>query len=358
MMKKTALFIFLGCLLTASFVYTRALEPKLEIVTEKIYELGTEGILFSSIDSVCEDLQKNVYVLDRKASKIYKFSPEGKLLLSFGSKGQGPGEFQAPHDVFVAANGQIVVSEDIALVSIFDPEGQFIRRLSAEKGLALTFLEDNIFYAWGWDENGRTQLLVDKEGTVLKTFFSVSMDDFSVSAPDESGREVMFNFATPEIAPSFIFNRFKNHFVIALNNRYEFSLYDSQGTILSSVRRDIKPPKLSSKERNFLLAQMQKTRNWPDWIMTLVRKNIDKTKTFFDAIRLSEKFFFVFRVRDDLTGGDSRFPVDVFSAGGEFLGSVSLRVQPLYISDEFMYSAAYDEEDNLLLQKFRYNINY
>ena len=355
-MKKMPLFFLLGMIVVSPVVFPQASEPNLEITTEKIYELGKGDILFSSIESVCEDAQQNVYVLDRMASKIYKFSPEGKLLLSFGSKGQGPGEFQAPHDIFIAQNGNIIVSEDIAFISTFDNKGQFIERVSAKKGLALTYLEENIFYAWIWDEGGRTQLLVDKEGAVLKTFFSVSTDDFSVSAPDESGRQVMFNYATPEIAPSFIFNRFQNHFVIAINNRYEFSLFDSKGTILSTVKRDIKPPKLSTKERDFLLTQMQETRDWPEWIMKLIRKNIAKTKTFFDTIRLSEKHIFVFRVRDDLTDKNSHFPVDVFSIEGDFFGSTSLSTQPLFVSDLFMYNAVYDEEDNLLFQKFQYKI--
>ncbi len=351
-----SLFFLLAIIMTSPLVFLRASEPNLEIRTEKIFELGKEGILFSSIDSVCEDAQQNFYVLDRMASKIYKFSPDGKLLLSFGSKGQGPGEFQAPHDILIAQNGHIIVSEDIAFVSVFDSKGQFIERISATKGLGLTFLDEDLFYAWIWDEGGRTQLLVDKEGTILKKFFSVSSDDFSVSAPDESGRQVMFNYATPEIAPSFIFNQFQNLFVIAINNRYEFSIFNSQGAKFSTIERDIKPPKLSTKERDFLLREMQETRNWPPWIWKLVRKNIAKTKTYFDNILLSEKYIFVFRIRENLTDQNSLFPVDIFSIDGDFLGSTSLSTQPLYVSDLFMYSTVYNKEDNLLLQKFRYKI--
>ena len=138
-MKKIQLLFLLAIIVTNPLVFPRDAEPDLEIRTEIIFELGKEGILFSSIESVCEDAQQNVYVLDRKASKIYKFSPDGKLLLSFGSKGQGPGEFQAPHDIFIAQNEHIIVSEDIAFVSMFNAEGEFIERISAEKGLALTF---------------------------------------------------------------------------------------------------------------------------------------------------------------------------------------------------------------------------
>ncbi len=355
-MKKIPLFILLGIILAMPFVSLQASEQDLEIRSEKIFELGKEGLLFGSIDSVCEDDEQNFYVLDRMDSKIHKFSPNGKLLLSFGSKGQGPGEFQAPHDVFVAQNGNVFVSEDMAFVSIFDSEGKFIKRLSAERGLALRYLDENLFYAWTWNEGGQTQLLVDQEGTTLKTFYSVSNEEFSISAPDESGRLVRFNFSTSEITPSFVFNRFKNRFIVAKNDRYEFSLYDTRGNIVSTIKRDVKPLKLSTKERDFLLSEMQETRDWPDWIMKDIRKNISKTKTYFDNILLSKNHIFVFRIRENLIDLNSRFPVDVFDFDGDFLGSINLGVQPMYISDLFMYAAVYDEEDNFLLQKFQYKI--
>ena len=356
MMKKMPLLLLLAIIAASPLVLSWTSESNLEIRTEKIFELGTEGTLFGSLDSVCEDAQKNVYVLDRMSAKVYKFSPDGQLVLSFGGKGQGPGEFQAPHDVFIAQNNNIYVSEDRTFVSVFDAEGQFIQRLAAEKGLALTYLDENLFFAWTWSEGGQTQMLVDQEGNTLRTFYSVSNEDSSISAPDESGRQVRFNFATPEITPSFIFNRFQNRFVAAINDQYEFSLYDSQGTILSTVKRDLKPPKLSTKERDFLLTQMQEERDWPAWIMKLIRKNMSKTKTYFDNILLSEKLVFVFRVRENLTDENGLFPVDVFDLEGNFLGSTSLATQPLFISNLFMYAAVYDEEDNLLLQKLQYKI--
>ncbi len=355
-MKKNLLIFLLVFGLFGPLAIPQTSGSELQIKTEKIFELGKEDILFSSLASVCEDAEQNVYVLDRMESKVYKFSPEGEHLLSFGSEGQGPGEFQAPHDVFVAPNGQIFVSEDIAFISIFNDKGQFIERITTEKGLAIRYLKENLFYAWTWNEGGQTQLLVDKEGTTLKTFYSVSNEDSSISAPDESGRQVRFNFAAPEITPSFMFDRYKNRFVVAKNDKYEFSLYDSQGNIVSTMKRDLKPSKLSTKERDFLLREMKERRDWPEWIMKIIQKNISKTKTFFDNIRVSEKYIFVFRIRENITDKNSLFPVDIFDLDGDFLGSSSLAAQPLFISDSFMYAVAYDGEDNLLLQKFQYKI--
>ena len=69
-MKKMPLFFLLAIIVTSPLIFPRAAEPELEIRTGIIFELGKEDILFSSIDSVCEDSQKNVYVLERKSAEF------------------------------------------------------------------------------------------------------------------------------------------------------------------------------------------------------------------------------------------------------------------------------------------------
>jgi sugar lactone lactonase YvrE len=65
--------------------------------------------------------------------QIYKFSPDGKLLMTLGTKGGAaePGYFFAPNDVIVASNGDIFVSEGHGQgnnrVLKFDKTGKFIK---------------------------------------------------------------------------------------------------------------------------------------------------------------------------------------------------------------------------------------
>ena len=76
------------------------------IYDEKIFSLTEEMSLgngaesedlFSSIYDFDIDSEGNFYVLDRRAAYIRIFDSEGRFQRSFGKKGQGPGEFQAPH---------------------------------------------------------------------------------------------------------------------------------------------------------------------------------------------------------------------------------------------------------------------
>ena len=276
-MKKARFFfvLILGLSLLGSSLLSETY-PKISI--EKILELGHGELLFSHISSVCEDDSENFYVLDRETFQVHKFSPDGKLLLSFGGKGQGPGDFQAPHDIQVLPDSRVAISEDMAFVSLFNSKGNFISRISVERGLALRYLDDNLYYAWVWDEEGQTQHLVDRAGAFIKTFFSVSREDFSVAVPDESGRQVMFNYASSEIAPSFVFHRSKDFAVVAINDRYEFPILNMKGETVATIQKDFKSLKLSNKEQEYILNQIQESRNWPDRVMKLIRKNMPKVR--------------------------------------------------------------------------------
>src|SRR5204862_5127027 len=50
-----------------------------------------------------------------RGNQVFKFSPDGKLLMTLGTKGgaAAPGFFYQPNDVLVAPNGTIFVSEGI-----------------------------------------------------------------------------------------------------------------------------------------------------------------------------------------------------------------------------------------------------
>ncbi|MDA3886029.1 MAG: 6-bladed beta-propeller, partial [Candidatus Delongbacteria bacterium] len=47
------------------------------------------------------DRYNNIYILDRKTATIKKFMSNGKFIVSFGQKGEGPGEFQDPIDMTI-----------------------------------------------------------------------------------------------------------------------------------------------------------------------------------------------------------------------------------------------------------------
>jgi len=84
------------------------------------------------------------YVSDGyRNTRVVKFSPEGKFLFQWGRPGSGPGEFDIPHAVAVDEAGRVYVADrQNDRIQVFDARGQFLRQIKARDigrpyGLAL-----------------------------------------------------------------------------------------------------------------------------------------------------------------------------------------------------------------------------
>lgn len=68
-----------------------------------------------------------LYVSDGYSNAaVHKFSPEGRLLASFGRPGIGPGEFNLPHNICCDTDGWVYVADrENHRVQVFDGNGRF-----------------------------------------------------------------------------------------------------------------------------------------------------------------------------------------------------------------------------------------
>ena len=74
---------------------------------EELWERGGEDddVLFGRLSQLVQDADGNLYVLDSQLSEIQVFSPSGEFLRTVGREGEGPGEFAAVSDMYLAPNG-------------------------------------------------------------------------------------------------------------------------------------------------------------------------------------------------------------------------------------------------------------
>jgi peptidylamidoglycolate lyase len=139
---------------------------------------GVDATHFDKPADVAFDSNGNIYVADGYGNnRIAKFSPDGKFLLDWGKKGAGPGEFDLPHSVAVDSNGLVYVADrNNARIQVFDNSGKFLREWkSTELGRpwSLTIGPDNLLYVVdGGDLKpnppDRSQLLkLDLSGKIL-----------------------------------------------------------------------------------------------------------------------------------------------------------------------------------------------
>ncbi|UCE41621.1 MAG: 6-bladed beta-propeller [Candidatus Aminicenantes bacterium] len=354
--KNFIVLFFLVIALTIGFAETT---DKIQLQIQKIQELGKKEMMFASIASVCEDSVANLYVLDRMEHKVLKFSQDGELIQTFGQKGQGPGDYQNPHLLAFTPKGQIVVADELYNLTFLNEEGDFIKRTHLDGRLAVSFIGEDRFYGWIWGENHRSQVMVDGANKVLKNFFQVPFSAFSVSAPDESGRQVMFNYSREEFAPSLQFAHFGRYSAVGIGDRYDILILDENGETISHIRREILPDNFSKREKRYFekdIGELGKERGWPRSIVRDIVKKIPDKKIYFSQILLTEKHVFVFRTKNDITEESGPIPVDIFLIKGEFLGTTHLPYMPLHISHSHIYFIRSDEEDNLYLEKATYKV--
>jgi DNA-binding beta-propeller fold protein YncE len=69
----------------------------------------------------------DIYVSDGYGNaRVHKYSPDGKLLMSWGQPGAAPGEFNLPHNIACDADGWVYVSDrENHRVQVFDGNGKF-----------------------------------------------------------------------------------------------------------------------------------------------------------------------------------------------------------------------------------------
>ncbi len=81
---------------------------------------------------------------------VHKFSPDGKLLLSWGEPGSKPGQFNLPHGIGVDSQGVVFVADrENSRLQLFSPDGKFLEEWTDMVRPCEVFLdpEDNVFVA-------------------------------------------------------------------------------------------------------------------------------------------------------------------------------------------------------------------
>jgi N-acyl-D-amino-acid deacylase len=99
-----------------------------------VMTLGTKGVsgdgldTFNSPTDVAVASNGDIFVSDGHVnSRIVKFSKDGTFIKAWGKRGDGPGEFNVPHTIFVDSRGRLLVGDrSNRRIQIFDQDGRFL----------------------------------------------------------------------------------------------------------------------------------------------------------------------------------------------------------------------------------------
>jgi len=70
----------------------------------------------------------DLYVTDGYGNaRVHRFTGDGELIQSWGQPGTGPGHFNLPHGIWVAADGRVFVADrENDRIQIFSPDGEYL----------------------------------------------------------------------------------------------------------------------------------------------------------------------------------------------------------------------------------------
>ncbi len=173
---------------------------------------GADSAHFALPTAVAVLPDGSFYVSDGYANtRVIKFSPEGRYLFEWGRPGSGPGQFDLPHGIALDAAGRVYVADrSNARVQIFEGDGRFITE-------------------WKGDEIGRPyEVAVGRNGYV----YIIDGGDQPQSPPDRS-RVVKLDSAGNLVATFGRYGNYDGQFLlghdIAVDSRGAVYVVDAWG---------------------------------------------------------------------------------------------------------------------------------
>ena len=107
---------------------------KLSLDGQVLMTLGTKGKTgkpgepFNQPTRAVESPSGDIFVSDGYGQqRVHRFARDGTHLISWGSKGIGPGQFALPHSIWVDRDERVYVADRMnGRIEIFNPKGEFL----------------------------------------------------------------------------------------------------------------------------------------------------------------------------------------------------------------------------------------
>ena len=209
---------------------------------EEDLQIGKEdddNYVFERIYDVKVDDEGNIFVLDSKAGRIQKYDKSGKYLQTIGRKGQGPGEFEMPFDMFIQPKTGSLCVRDTVRIKIFDKSGQY-----QKEAILRNFPSE-----FAGDDDGNFWVTMNKrtEKESLKAFEKFNLKGDTLLSIANFPYEI-YSKRTSETSAISVITGFEhdlhfskvdeNLFIYGYSEKYELNVVDKQGKRLFKISKD------------------------------------------------------------------------------------------------------------------------
>lgn len=326
----------------------------------QISEVGDE--LLANVRQLQVDDNGRIYLFDYKLKKFYVVNPDGTLRLSFGSAGEGPGEYRRVSSFFLVDNS-IMISDDRKVIQ-YSLEGKFL--FDTVPGLPFenvprAFINKNRFIkippkpeSKGYKQEREGIDIYDIENKKSTTIAEIPGEEHVVQVT--ASTTVVFSGG--KYKPKLIVCVKDNILYFGKNDTYKITRLDlnNNSTMTFSIK-DRKPLEVPQSEKDNFRRRLQGVLSKEVIDRTL--KSLPDIATFFLRIDVDDNgMIYVYQT---IPAADRwTAELDIFSPAGKYLyrSKISLAEQytirsPLEIKGGYLYVSLEDDDGEVSLAKYQ-----
>ncbi len=327
---------------------------EIQIELEKDLDIGNEEdencYFYKSIDIDVDSLG-NIYVLDTANYRVQKFDRNGKYVLTFGRRGQGPGEFSGMAALQIDKNDRICVL-DRHKIHVFTESGELEICIGLKDNCSqFSFVEESriIGRVSFYTAEGITEeiVLLDREGKRKKSYVNSFLPVFRIKNMVISGGGLYnprLHFC-PWSEGSAIYGH---------SSEYKVFFLDSFGTIAFIAEIEEPPIAITQKERNEFYekrydSEKRMESRFPGrepLSMSEIKKAypMPQNRPFFSRF-LSDENGNIYIFRTPGPGAkESMAACDFFNCEGYFLHKMKFTFPPRVIRYGYVYTEKWEQE--------------
>jgi len=310
---------------------------------EEDLQIGKENddhYIFQQITDVKTDDEGNIYVCDVRGARIQKYDENGVYLQTIGKKGQGPGEFEMPFDLFVQPKTGLLFVRDGLRVKWFAKDGKYQKEVVL-RSFPTQFSVDEDGYFW-LVMSRRTEKeslkALERVGAKGETLVSVAAFPYVIYTK-RTGENAMMSLTTGYEYDLQFTKVDENQFIYGYSEKYELNVVDKQGKALFKVTKEESPHGFAAGEVKGPAAEV-----------------LPKYKPFFYTL-LTDNLGRIYVNKSNVLGTRGKpKEFDIFSKDGYFLYKTELPYgRQFSIKNGYLYARHVLEDEGLEVVK-RYKI--
>lgn len=270
------------------------------------HQTENEEYMFFDLRSIKVDDRENIYVLDWKEIKIKVFDKNGKLLKSFGKRGQGPGEMSMPVRMEITPGNNLVIDDlGNAKLIFYSFDGTFIKEIPTGKywsSIAFKFDSKGHIYA---DTRSYGETMTSE----LKKFDS-QLKPLATLVTFKEKRDQAF---TTRISHNLTKD---DNLIWLITSKYELSVMNGEGKTIKKIVKDHDPARITKKIKEDLIKEEFGDRGIPPGMTFEVPSHFPPVRYFIvdDKGRI-----FVCTYENEEKDGIYYLYYDVFDAEGRYI---------------------------------------